>query len=170
MDDQLEKFIFQKREAFDDEIPSEKVWSGINNELKKQTSFFQYGWKVAAVLFLISTLYLLADKYAFTEQEGPTFSLEFTQAEDYYTRLISEKRTEIEQKLTPEQHKEFLAEIDLLDELYVELKQTYQTNAASDRLLDAMINNLQLRLSIINKQLTILENIKEQKENESFTI
>ncbi|MEM6829977.1 MAG: hypothetical protein AAF551_05645, partial [Bacteroidota bacterium] len=83
---------------------------------------------------------------------------------------ISEKRTEIEQKLTPEQHKEFLAEIDLLDELYVELKQTYQTNAASDRLLDAMINNLQLRLSIINKQLTILENIKEQKENESFTI
>ena len=170
MGDRLEEFIIQNKEAFNNEAPSDTVWSGIDKNLRRKKHYLQIAWKVAAVLFLVSTIYRLVDKNLRQNNfEGPTFSQEFQQAEDYYTQLIAMKRVEIEEKLTPEQQEEFLIEIDQLDEMYLELKKTYQTNAASERLLDAMINNLQLRLSILNKQLEILENIKEQND-ESETI
>ncbi len=171
MGDQLEKFILEHKDEFNQEVPSERVWSGIDRSLKKENHFLQLGWKVAAVLFLVSTLYLLIDKQLTSGNEGPTFSQEFQQAEDYYTQLISKKREEIAQQLTPQQQKDFVAEIDELDKLYLELKETYRTNATNERLLDAMINNLQIRLSILDKQLMILENLKEKRdESDAFTI
>ena len=170
MGDQLEQFIMNNKDSFNDEGPSEKVWKGINKRMNRSTGFLQVAWKVAAVLFMVSTIYLLVDRNADESQSGPQLSEEFRQAEDYYTQLISMKRTEIQEKLTPEQQSEFLKEIDQLDELYTELKKTYQTNAANDRVLDAMISNLQIRLQILNKQLEILENIKDQNdESEPIT-
>jgi hypothetical protein len=162
MGDQLEQFIMNNKEAFNNADPSDNVWKGINRKLRKSNGFLQISWKVAAALFMVSTVYLLVERNLEVSYEGPQFSQEFTQAENYYTQLISLKRTEIEQKLTPEQQNELLEEIDQLDVLYVELKTTYQPNAASDRIVDAMVNNLQLRLEILNKQLEILGNIKNQ--------
>ena len=94
------------------------------------------------------------------EEPGAQLTDEFIQAENYYTTLITLKRDEITKQLTPEEEKEFLLEVDQLDELYNELKKTYQANAASERVVDAMINNLQLRLEILTKQLEIFENLK----------
>lgn len=162
MGDQLEQFIMNNKDAFNDANPSEKVWKGINKQLGRNNNFLQVVWKVAAILFMVSTIYLLVEKSFEESQSGPQFSEEFTQAEDYYTQLISVKRMEIQEKLSPEEQEELLEEIDQLDVLYVELKETYQTNAASERIVDAMISNLQLRLQILSKQLEILENIKDQ--------
>ncbi|MEQ9403411.1 MAG: hypothetical protein RIM99_07500 [Cyclobacteriaceae bacterium] len=164
MGDQLEQFIIKNKESFNDETPSEKVWREIDKKMRRQNRFLQIAWKVAAVLFMVSTIYLLVDRTNSENFEGAQLSNEFQQAEDYYTQMISMKRTEIQEKLTPEQQSEFLQEIDQLDELYTELKKTYQTNAASDRVLDAMVSNLQLRLNILNKQLEILENFKDQND------
>ncbi len=162
MGDQLEQFIMNNKDAFNDADPSEKVWKGINKKLGRNNGFLQVVWKVAAILFMVSTIYLLMEKNFQESQAGPQFSEEFRQAEDYYTQLISVKRMEIQEKLSPEEQKELLEEIDQLDVLYIELKETYQTNAASERIVDAMISNLQLRLQILSKQLEILENIKDQ--------
>lgn len=169
MGDQLEQFISENKEAFNDIPPSDHVWRNIDRGLRKKDRWLQLAWRVAAVLFLGSTIYLLAERSVNRVHEGPTFSEEFQQAEDYYTQLINLRREEIKERLTPEQLDTFLEEIDQLDLLYDELKKTYKTNAASERLLDAMINNLQLRLNILNKQLEILENIKGQNdESESI--
>ena len=166
MGDQLEQFIMNNKDSFDDVNPSDQVWERINRRLRKSNSFLQIAWKVAAVVFMVSTAYLLLERNLESSQETPQLSEEFRQAEDYYTQLISIKRTEIQQKLSPEEQAEFLKEIDQLDELYIELKKTYQTNAANTRVVDAMISNLQLRLDILSKQLEILESIKDQN-NES---
>ena len=72
--------------------------------------------------------------------------------------------------LTPEQQEQFLLEIDQLDSMYLELKKTYQTNASNDRVMDAMISNLQLRLEILNRQLDILQNIKNQNNENELSI
>ncbi|WP_420318123.1 hypothetical protein [Ekhidna sp.] len=172
MGDHLEKFIMENRDAFDDADPSVNVWSEIDQKLAKKRSYWPAMWKVAAVLFMVSTVYLMIDRNINAVDEGPMLSEEFTQAEDYYVKLISQKRLMIEEQLTPEQHEQFLVEIDQLDSMYVELKKTYQTNASNDRVMDAMISNLQLRLEILNKQLDILQNIKNQNnENDiSFEI
>ena len=168
MGDQLEQFIMNNKGSFEDANPSDKVWGKIEKKLRRNNRFLQISWKVAAVLFMVSTAYLLIEKNLERVQDGPQFSEEFIQAENYYTQLISLKQMEIEERLSPEQQAELLKETDQLDELYLELKKTYQTNAASDRVVDAMISNLQLRLDILSRQLEILGNIKDQKnENES---
>ncbi|WP_424963596.1 hypothetical protein [Ekhidna sp.] len=169
MGDQLEKFIMDNREAFDTATPTDKTWSKIDQRLTKKGSVWPSIWKVAAMLFMASTIFLMIDKNT-DEKEGPILSEEFTQAEDYYVTLINQKRQAIKSQLTPEQHEQFLVEIDQLDSMYVELKKTYQTNASNDRVMDAMINNLQLRLDILNKQLDILENIKNQNNESDISI
>ncbi|WP_425392479.1 hypothetical protein [Ekhidna sp.] len=170
MGDQLEKFIIENRDAFDDASPSENAWQQIDRRLDKKSSLWPLMWKVAAVLFMASTIYLMIDRNSATVEDGPILSEEFTQAEDYYVSLISQKRQLIKEQLTPEQHQEFLVEIDQLDAMYVELKKTYQTNASNDRVMDAMISNLQLRLDILNKQLDILQSIKNQNNENDISI
>ena len=170
MGDQLEKFIHENRAAFDDATPSENTWAEINNRMEKRKFSWTIVWKVAALLFLASTLYLMIDRPSSTEHEGPVLSEEFLQAEDYYTQLISEKREIIQKELTPEQQKEFLIEIDQLDTMYEELKKNHKTNAANERVVDAMITNLQLRLEILTRQLDILENIKAKSNDERISI
>ncbi|WP_421764622.1 hypothetical protein [Ekhidna sp.] len=169
MGDQFEKFIIDNREAFDDATPSENAWNAIDQKLGKKRSIWPNMWKVAAVLFMVSTVYLMVEK-ATTNDEEPLLSEEFTQAEDYYVGLISLRRKEIKAQLTPEEHEQFLVEIDQLDSMYEELKRTYQTNASNDRVMDAMISNLQLRLEILNKQLDILQNIKNQNNENDISI
>lgn len=169
MGDQLEKFIMDNREAFDDTAPSDKIWNKIDQRLTRKGSVWPTIWKVAAMLFMASTILLVVDKNT-NETDGPILSEEFTQAEDYYVTLINQKRQAIKTQLTPEQHEQFLVEIDQLDSMYMELKKTYQTNASNDRVMDAMINNLQLRLGILNKQLEVLQNIKNQNNESDISI
>lgn len=161
MGDQFEKFIMENRESFSDAEPSDKVWRGVEKSLNNHQSFLSIAWKVAAMLFMVSTIYLIIDRNN-QSMTGPVLSDEFEEAEDYYVKLISLKKQEIKEQLTPENQSQFLSDIDQLDSMYLELKQTYQTNASNDRVVDAMISNLQLRLNILNKQLEILENIKDQ--------
>ncbi|MEP5612680.1 MAG: hypothetical protein ABJP45_10550 [Cyclobacteriaceae bacterium] len=152
------------KDSFNDVDPSDNVWKGINKKLRKNNGFFQVAWKVAAVLFMVSTVYLLIEKNLEDSKVVPQFSEEFKQAEDYYTQLISLKRMQIQEELSVEEQGELLKEIDQLDVLYIDLKKTYQTQAADDRVVDAMVSNLQLRLQILSKQLDILENIKDQND------
>ncbi len=170
MGDQLEKFIMENREAFNDAIPSDKAWEGIDQKLSKKQVIWPTVWKVAAMLFMVSTIYLMIGKSQYEDMDGPMLSEEFTQAENYYVSLIAQRKQAIQEQLTPEQQEQFLVEIDQLDSMYLELKKTYQTNASNDRVMDAMISNLQLRLDILNKQLDILKNIKNQNNENDISI
>ena len=169
MGDQLEKFIIENRESFDEASPSDQLWNRIDRKLEKKHASFHLAWRVAAVLFLASTIYLLIENRQ-QNTSGPQLSEEFVQAEDHYLTMINQRRQLIKEELAPEQEQQFLADINQLDLMYKELKKTYQTNASNERVVDAMINNLQLRLDILNRQLEILENIKNQKDETELII
>lgn len=166
MDDRIEHFIAANRSAFDDEEPSEKVWQHIAR--KRQKNSWGVLWKIAAVVFLISTTYLIAERnFDTSADEGQSEQLsEFTQVESYYTMLIAEKKTEISNMADGELKREFLLEIEQLDEQYGQLKQTYKNQHSGDLLMDAMINNLRLRIDILNQQLEILKKLKQQTDEE----
>lgn len=174
MGDQLEQFVIKNKDSFNELEPSEKVWKGVEKKVGQRKGFLQIAWKVAAVLFMVSTVYLLIDRSTDEPQLAtyipPALSGEFQAAEDYYTQLISLKREEIEAQLSLEEQDAFLLDIDQLDILYDELRSTYRRNTVNDRVVDAMIHNLQLRLEILNRQLDILESIKDQKNESEKTI
>lgn len=175
MGDELEKFVRKHREEFDSDLPREEVWSRISSDLQEDTGSqkknFQVWWKVAAVLFLASTAYLLFERnmnYGHTPDPTLDHLSEFTQAEDYYMTLIAEKKAEIAKADRGLLKREFLMEIDRLDAMYAELKRTYHTRQSSDLVVDAMINNLKLRIDILNQQIKVLQKLNEAtNESES---
>lgn len=168
MGDDLEKFIVRNRSEFDSEIPGDKVWTGIHKGLKNKRSY-EIWWKVAAVIFLASTIFLIVDRNMDQPlgEDGVGMELsEFNQAEDFYIKLIAEKKAEIAKFDRGQLKREFLLEIDRLDQMYAELKRTYKRQNSTDLLVDAMISNLKLRIDILNHQIKILEKLN-QTQNES---
>ena len=64
---------------------------------------------------------------------------------------------------------DFLYEIDLLDSMYVVLKQDMK-NGNKENLADAMILNLQLRIEVLNQQLRIIQSIENKQKDEKIIL
>lgn len=182
-EDRLEKYIISHRSEFDSVDPPEGVWDEISGSLKessgrlKRLSTFDWMWRVAAVLFFGLSLYLLFDKV--TQSDAPDYATtlteqtyqEFVKAEDYYTGIIKIKKQELNKVLENEVlekgdplNSDFHKDIAELDSMYLLLKQDFEKNN-DELVMDAMINNLRLRIEILDKQLKIIDNLNKAREN-----
>ncbi len=174
MGDKLEKFINQNKGAFDSDEPSEDLWNRIELELPtvQKTSWWSY-WKVAAMLFLFSTIVLLVDRFKQPEQpmdQASVLVAEFTEAEQFYSQLISERKTQIDSyEIHGDLHREFLDDMNELDDLYLELRSTFESKKGDQKLIDAMLSNLRLRMRIMDRQIEILERLDEYADESEET-
>lgn len=174
MGDKLEKFINQNKGTFDSDEPSDDLWNRIEHELptEEKTSWWSY-WKVAAMLFLFSTVVLLVDRFEQPEQpidQTTALSEEFAEAEQFYSRLISERKAQIDSyQIHGDLHREFLDDMNELDDLYLELRSTFESKKGDQKLIDAMISNLRLRMRIMDRQIEILERLDEYADESEET-
>jgi len=179
--DKLKKYIRENRESFDDKIPPVNVWHKINDRLEtnetSQVHIGTYLWRAAAIVFFVLVVWLLFDKNEKSDQmsQVPHISDEnqiaFNDVETFYMQEIEEKQKLIVQFVSnnPEVDKNLLGEIDQLDSTYQVLKLKAE-KGYSEKILDAMVINLQMRIDILNQQLDVLEKIKRLKENETASI
>jgi len=176
MDDRLEKFIKTHRADLDEKVPRKSLWSEIEHELPtapKQRSMSKpvMYWRAAAVILLLVSSWLVFDKV--NQSDVPVMaelSPQLIEAEGYYISLIDQKRDEI---LTMSEKYEFgsdfLYEIDRLDSMYSVLKHD-MTNGNEENLADAMILNLQLRIEILNQQLSIIQSLENNQQDETVIL
>ncbi len=175
MGDSFERFVIKNRQEFDTEMPNERLWDKIEVSTKKPWPNVVNLWKVAAVLLLVTTIGLLIERTGITQNDivdSRMESTEFQQVEAYYTMLISAKHKEIINLNSSKRKNEFLKEIVELDNVYADLKILAKKQESESVLTDAMINNLQLRLEILNRQLEVLKRYKNEqiKENSDVEI
>ena len=174
--DKLEKFITENREKFDDRNPGDELWNGISARLDGnkpgKRSISQYMWKAASFVLLAMVIGLLTERIYHRDRsqnslQGNERLTELNQVEDYYTSLIAQKRNEIQVYLSenPDFRQSFSHDITQLDSMYTSLKSEL-SNSYSDKIVDAMIVNLQLRIRILNQQLDILKSIQKTKEHD----
>ena len=95
------------------------------------------------------------------------------EVETYYLSVIQQKQKERSaydlKKLGVA--KDFSGELSKLDSSYVLLKKELSTNPNKQPVIDAMVQNLQIRISILNQQLEVLNRIKQVKtENQDAKI
>ena len=178
--DNLEKYIRKNRESFDDKVPRSDVWHKINDKLDDATTSHihinTYLWRAAAIVLFVAVVWLLIDKnngdqksqiaQIYDEQQ-----IAFKDVETFYMQEIEEKQRLIVQFVSNnlEVDKDLLGEIDHLDSTYQALKLKAEKDY-SEKILDAMVINLQMRIDILNQQLDVLEKIKRLKENETASI
>ena len=179
--DNLEKYIKENRVAFDDRNPPEDAWHYINGRVEKnKTRMFSistYLWRAAVIVLLAVVTLLLVDRSEKedTIAEANEFindnEIAFNDVEAFYFKEIETKQSLIIQFVAdnPELDKDLLGEIDQLDSTYQMLKSAAEVGQ-SERIIDAMVLNLQMRIDILNQQLEVLEKIKNIKENEKVSI
>ncbi|MEO8768876.1 MAG: hypothetical protein ABI402_02285 [Ferruginibacter sp.] len=176
MSDNLEKFIAGNRKEFDDQVPSKNVWDQIEAELtgkkKKKimlTPIIKWSIAAAAMLAIGTFFYLRSDK-KITGTNGivKTEKIEVPDAPEVneFAKMIVLKQEELKQlsKEQPELYNKFTKDIIQLDSSYNALKNQLSVTANKEMLIEAMIQNLQLQLSVLNLQLNIIKQIKQSKE------
>jgi septal ring factor EnvC (AmiA/AmiB activator) len=180
MSNKLKKFIWDNRKAFDDEAPSEKVWENIETSFSagKKKKFILtplYKWSIgaAAMLIIASGIYILVNKkptetavVATTETEINKLAPEYARQMGQFVQLIDTKQEELKvlAKEQPELYQKFTSAINQLDSSYNTLKNQLSATPNREMLLEAMIQNLQLQLNVLNQQLNIIHQIKESKK------
>jgi len=177
MKDNLENFVRQNRQEFDNLDPRPTLWENIDQNLPKKKDWLNRAWKVAAVLLLGLLVGLLVERNLDWEQSTRVAvtkpdSNELQKVENYFVRLISFKRQEITAMIDQQSFvgRALLQDLDKLDAMYVGLKKDLETNQNNERLINAMIRNLQLRVEILNQQLDILEKINQYTSNEEVSL
>lgn len=191
--DRLERFVRDNREDFDTLEPDNALWERIAGNLGDTGPTIPanpatapkpgrwgkayFDWRIAAGLLLAlgaSYLFYLNKEYGVSRDPqvvltAPTYAREFTQ----YNLAIEEKRAELIRLTTdnPELYKEFSTDLDRLEKSYVNLRSELPQAPNQEALIQAMIQNLQWQIDLLNQQLTILQRIKKANQpNEKSTI
>lgn len=168
MKDELEDFVSQHREAFDDKEPSSKVWNKINDTLPnfEKKSWWNSAplWRAAAIIFMVLSGYLLMPKHTI-KTPGQALALkEFNDVETFYIAQISDKVQLIEGFKSNDGLNGFTQNFKQLEAMYFVLKEEMK-NHPNQKVKDALVLNLLVRIDLLNQKLYLLE--KSQKEERS---
>ncbi|MBD1398257.1 hypothetical protein H9Q13_13890 [Pontibacter sp. JH31] len=95
---------------------------------------------------------------------------ELAEVEVYYTNQIKQKREELSdydvKVLGLDEARSIDRELARLDSSYTQLKNQLYTTPNTDQVMGAMIQNLQIRIEVLNRQLEVLQKIEQiQKQD-----
>jgi len=194
MSDPLKNFIENNRDAFDSERPGSTIFRRIEEQLPDYSTKKKHNWwsyrRVAimtGVLLASAVFYILLEKNKTGSQALDT-GQPGSQTEEiitldigdpvyakqiyYFRELIGLKQSELKQlqKEYPQLYQQFVGDINELDSSYQSLKIKLAANPNREMLLEAMIQNLQLQSELLNRQLTIIKEIKQKSKSYEKTI
>lgn len=84
----------------------------------------------------------------------------------HYAKLVELKHKELKtiEKDEPLLYRQFAADVHALDSVYQSLQQQLPKNPNREQLLEAMLQNLQLQMGLLNHQLDIIKQINHSKK------
>ena len=179
MQDGLEKFVKNNREAFDAKAPSFDLWENIEKELNEQKEdkivpmfavkpaqntfrrrIMRYG-SIAAVGLLLLTVGGIIGSQWFSNSDSSMADVEislsdvsdeYAETEAFYAQKVNASIKELKKR---NYDKSILEDIEELDEAFQELKKELgQSNAFSnEEIVHAMIENYQMKIEILERVL-----------------
>ena len=167
MKDELEDFIRQNRQGFDDKEPPKGTWRRIELALGFRRASWQQPitlWRAAAIFFMSLSIYLLIPKQQM-KAENALVLQEFSDVEAFYVQQISNKVQMIDQINGNEGLNGFTHDFRQLEAMYLVLKEEMKTRP-SKKVKDALVLNLLVRINLLNKHLKQLEDERIGEEEE----
>jgi hypothetical protein len=167
MKDQLEEFVRRNREAFDDKEPSGRVWTGVGATLglsKKSPRQPIVLWRAAAIFFMALSAYLLVPKESLRVGNAQAMK-EFSDVEAFYVQQISNKVEMIGEFSGSDGMNGFTQDFQQLEAMYLVLKEEMKARP-SQKVKDALVLNLLVRIDLLNQHLQRLEDeeVEPQKD------
>ncbi len=185
MSDKLKNFIDGNRESFDSGEPSPQLFDTIQSQLeggikKKVIKWRPLRWAavVAGLLLVSAAAWYVLPKRGNTEtatiKEPVLNNTEEINGDALYARQIDQfrevigiKQAELRELKSeyPDLYRQFVTDMNELDSSYQALKINLAKNPNRELLLEAMIQNLQLQSELLNRQLMIIQQIKQKSKN-----
>ena len=160
--DNLEKFITQNRDAFDDSIPSLKVWAAIDRAANKKEARRVKLWKQLQIAATVAVLLVsggIVGSYltqsgqannamAILQETAP----EFFEMERYFQTQIDER---VNQLVSYSPDDQVLKDLDQIDQAMLELKEELQDapKGKEDEIIENLIQNYQMKVAILERVL-----------------
>lgn len=166
MKDSLKKFVDEHRQEFDHREPSPDAWTHIKSNLPgKQVSLWNnvVVWRVAAVLFLgLSVYFFNTRNLSKTSRESAQLQGEFSDLESFYSEQIEEKVELISHIQNFSDEEQFTQDLEKLEAMYLVLREQMKSHP-SEKVKDALILNLLVRIDLLNQQIEYIEDSKKAK-------
>lgn len=179
MKDKLKQFVEQERNDFEVyEVDVDLAWNSIETALnEKHEKTMHFPWKdilkVAAVLLLVSVFafgYYMNNQRIAMDKEGIALhklSSELADTEAFYTSQIDEKIDLIKVE-AGDLDTEVMAQLELLDQEYLSLKNDLRDNADSEEVINAMIEYYRLKLALLEKILNEIQKNDDVQDYETI--
>ncbi len=172
MSDNLKKHIEKNRQDYEVfKVDYDDLWAGIEKKLDEKTRHV-FPWnnvlKIAASILLIMTLsvgFLWIKGNTIRYADGVSLadlSPELAEAEVYYNQLVNAK-LEMIRVSNATIDPAVIADFNLLDSAYQELKVDLEDNMFNEEVIDAMIQNYRIKLQMLEM---ILKDIKKTNGDE----
>lgn len=171
MNNELKDFVERNRPEFDHRVPSQKVWDRISSILfpKKSVTLWNSApiWRAAAILLFGVSFYLLVERSdEQTSVNDSGIQQEFADLEMFYKDQIAEKVALISSFETIEVNDNLTDDFIKLEAMYQVLLEQMK-NEPSEKIKDALILNLLVRMDLLNQQLNAIDQSKSNKESQS---
>lgn len=184
----LEKFIQDNRDGFDDAYPSLKLWADIERQLDgtppvRQLRTIRPWYQVAAAVVILLSVGGLGGAYWNQQQSAQPLAQEmldeiapeFTEMEQYYNQQISEKYAQLTAHTQDQDLDADLAQMDkTMLELRAELSQA--PPGREQQVVQQLIETYRLKLQILERILERIEqtnpdnNTPDNKQNNETSI
>ncbi len=168
MRDRFEDFVRNNREGFDNLEPDPSVWHNLKKEIRQSRSF---DWKVflrrAAIVLIIFSASYAANEFIhqLKNNRGESAAVKgFKKTEAYYTQLVNQKLNELKPVIEncPSLQEEIDYDMSELDSVYADLKRDLKDNMANQEVVEAIIENYRLKISILEDILNELSPLDEE--------
>ena len=171
MKDNLERFIADNAEAFNQLSPSDDVWQAIDKQLQpKRRRVYTAHYLAAASVLLIAVAFVWFFRHSDVPQIIISDNAEIKQAEAFYVSEVETKQAELQPfgSEYPAMFKDFESEMDTLHVMYHQLETEYKNSNGNEAVQQALIQNLQMQVQLLNKQVQIITQLT-QKGNKKNT-
>jgi hypothetical protein len=170
MKDRLKEFIDEHRAEFDDRDPSDRVWSEIARRVFQKKSPEIWIWRAAAILFFSTSVYFFAtNQYDSNKKEVSKLQVEFRDLESFYGNQIAEKVAFIDKLETGYEDYQYTQDVLKLDAMYEVLREEMKVSP-SEKVKDALILNMLIRIDLLNQQIQKLEDNNRKDSDKSTSI
>lgn len=165
--DNIEKFISANKSEFDVDLPSDQIWLQIEMNLKakrKKNRIRSISVAASLLILFASSMFLFQLKNDTNVNADEIINKDVLEAQTQFSSLIEIKRSELNQYkyAQPELINELNKQLKDLQMNYNALLPQLKDENKKDLIVQALIENLQLQLEVLNRSLEIVQNLKNE--------
>jgi len=170
----IEQQLKDKREMLDLEEPPKALWHNIRSEWQKPVTKSTYAtwWKVAAILFLVSSVTLLVQNAILKQEVDELASL--GDISHVYRKIERNYQLEINQLTrsislyeigSKEEYKWVLEELQSLEEINKQYREDIGKPVDQERLINALLDYYEKKIRLLRKLQLEINRQQHEKDN-----